>query len=113
MAMQYMTVWKDRANPVAIELYRAGVILTTEQMGAITAISIRYLDIYYNSNDHTGIFDWATRAAEGILVIKPGLLPLAIGKDVVELIVYDSFNTEGLFWMQIATRVRGDAALIT
>lgn len=109
--MENMVVWKDRANPIFIQLTQGGVALESDDIDLITKAELHYKGGYYSSTDYPDYFDLSTYKADGKIVIKPGLLPLTVGNDAAELIIYDATNTEGLFWMQIATQVRDDAAI--
>ena len=106
-----MTVWKDRANSTSIQLLKNSTVLTEEEMGLITKVGLRYKGAYYNSEDYPDAFDLVTLASEGKVVIRAGLIPLAVGSDAVELLIYDIFNVAGIMWMQIAMVVRDDASL--
>ena len=109
--LQQMTVWKDRANPTSIQLIKDGTALTEEEIGVITKVGIRYQGVYYNSESYPDAFDLVTLASEGKVVLRAGLIPLAVGSDAVELLIYDTFNVAGIMWMQIAMVVRDDASL--
>ena len=107
--MEKMTVWKDRSNWIEIELKKDGTTLTSDEIDAITKVELKYKDVYYDSTTYTDAFDLVTGRESGKLIIKPGLLDWEAGSDVVELIVYDAANTNGVMWMQIGTQVRADA----
>jgi len=107
--MDKLIVWKDRANPVYIQLSKLGAVLTAEEMAAITKAELKYSGVYYDSTAHPTAFDLTTIAAEGKIIIKPGLLEWTAGADIAELIIYDSVNTEGIMWMQIRITVKDDA----
>lgn len=107
--MDKLIVWKDRANPVYIQLSKLGTVLTAEEMAAITKAELKYVGVYYNSTDHPTVFDLTTLAADGKIVIKPGLLQWEAGADIVELIIYDALNVDGIMWKQIRVTVKDDA----
>lgn len=109
--LQNITVWKDRANAASIQLIKNSVALDEVEMGLITKVSLRYKGVYYSSEDYPDAFDTVTSASEGKVIIRAGLIPLAVGSDVVELLIYDNYSTEGIMWTQIAVQVRGDAVV--
>ena len=106
--MEAAIVWKGRANSIFIQLSKDGTVLTPEEIDLITAVELRYKGVYYGSLAYPTYFDLTTYRATGQIAIKPGLLPMPVGEDVVELIIYDSVNTDGIMWMQISVEVKGD-----
>jgi len=110
--MESIVVWKDRSNKAYIQLLQDDTVLTESEMNQFTKAEIHYAGAYYDSDTYATAFDFSTEAANGKLVVRLGLLPLPVGNDVAELILYDPSNTDGLMWLQFAVQVRADAAKI-
>ena len=51
-----------------------------------------------DSAKESAIFDWATLATDGIVIIQLGLLNLKNTKDKWRLIVFDATNPNGIVW---------------
>ena len=51
-----------------------------------------------DSDKEAAIFDWATLATDGIVVIQLGHLNLKNTKDKWRLIVFDATNPKGIVW---------------
>jgi len=108
--MEKWIVWKDRANQIEVPLLDSdGNAYDATAMGNITKVEIRYKGKYYDSVTLSDSFDLTTKAASGILIVKPGLMGWGAGSDIVELILYDAVNTDGIVYSQYAVYVKDDA----
>lgn len=106
--MESAIVYQARDNTFSVTLKKAGVVLTEEEMGAISKFEIKYKGAYFNSVDNSAGFERDN--ATGTVKIKPYELGLSAGKDNVEFIIYDlEVNTHGLVWSKFDLKVRSDA----
>lgn len=104
-----LVFYKDRDNAEDLTLLENLVPLSTVQMEAIAKISVRYMDNYYNSDDHPEAFDYATLKSTGRIVLKLGLI-LPVGSDSKsELIIFDAGNANGIVWTQLHIKVSAEA----
>lgn len=107
--METVTTYKDRDNTFVITFKKNWVLLTEDEMLAITKIELRYKDQYYNSVDHSQGFE--IDSANSQVTIKPYSFNLTAGTDTVEVIIYDSENQNGLVWDQFQWTHSPDASL--
>lgn len=102
-------IWKGRDNSIDLLIKADGEIVTGLDV-TVTKIELKYKDIYYSSTDSPTSFDWASRGADGVIILKLGLLSLPAGKDKkAELIIYDAVNTNGIVWGQFVLTVTEEA----
>lgn len=87
-------------NTIDLQLKADGVALTAEQMSGISKIVLTFKGVSISSDDYPAAFDWATRGDEGVIIMDLGTLPiLSAGTDpLAGLKIYDSENTNGVFW---------------
>jgi len=100
------TVIVDRDNTFALQLIKNKVVLTTNEMQAITKVGLKFNGTEYESDTYPdGEFDWATREAEGVVVFKLGGT-LSAGRDTkAEVIIYSATETLGVVWKTIDVKV--------
>jgi hypothetical protein len=102
-------VYVGRDNTIDLMLKEDGVIVELHE--TVTRMDLKfsdriYEDQYITSVDYPTAFDWVTRGEEGIVILKLGGIELTSGKDTkVELIVYDTINTNGIVWGTVPIRV--------
>lgn len=81
-------VYEGRDNPFAITLKKNGVVLSEQDMQAISKLELRVGGVYYNSQDNS---DGFTRDdATATFKVLPRILGLTKGRDIVEVIIYDN-----------------------
>lgn len=110
--MDTVYAYKDRDNSFWIVFKRNNVTLTAIEMATITNIAIRYKDVYYSlAENPTG---FTRDDANGRFKILPYNLDLPVGRDIVEVILYDaSDNVHGLVWDSFELVVFKNVALPT
>jgi hypothetical protein len=111
--MDSITVWKGRANTQRLSLSKQYIALTAEEIGSITKIGMLYQGKIYDSTEYPTAFDLASEASTGTIVMKLGLLPLPVGREVVEFLVYEGVTPEGIVWHRAIVNVKDDATPIS
>jgi len=114
-----ITVYIGFDSPALVELKKIdGSVFTAADMEAITHIKLRYTYVSgatveeFDSDivAHAGVFDWATYASTGRLVLDLGLMTITVGRDEkAELIVYDATYTNGRVVKQLDLYVTDQA----
>lgn len=105
-------VYVGRDNTIDLLLKADGVAIELHE--AVTRMDLKFSDRifgtqYVTSADYPTAFDWVTRGADGIVILKLGGLELAAGRDSkVELIVYDNVNTNGIVWGEVPIKIITD-----
>ena len=107
------TIYEDRDNSFTLTLKKNGTTLTSAEMAAITKYEIRYSDTYYDSDTYASAF--VADNSDGTVIVYPysfGLAASVKSGEVVEFIVYDATNTNGLVWDQFILIVKDDAGVV-
>lgn len=105
-------VYVGRDNTIDLLLKADGVVIALDT--AVTRMDLKFSDRIYGTQyltsvDYPTAFDWVTRGADGIVILKLGDIELTAGKDTkVELIVYDNVNTNGIVWGVVPIKVITD-----
>lgn len=95
MTIEHIFVQRD--NPIRLQLLNDGVAWTVLQMREITKAEIKFLDVYYNSADHSTAFNWKMFEDDAIVEIYLGSIITSGGRDrKAELIVYTAQFPKGI-----------------
>lgn len=117
--MTTQTIYKGHNSPFSVRItdYN-GSYYTAARMAAITRAYVKYINAsgadaeYLDSaaSGHEDVFDWATLAATGYLIIDGGLIDLTAGRDTAaELVVYDTASPAGRMVTLLDLLVTADA----
>ena len=117
--MTTQTIYKGHNSPFTVRITDYdGTAYTAARMATITRAYVKYIYAsgqtaeYLDSAaaGHDDVFDWATLAATGYLLIDGGLIDLTAGRDTTaELVVYDSAYPEGRVVTLLDILVTADA----
>ena len=117
--MTTQTIYKGHNSPIAVRITDYdGSIYTAAKMATITRAYVKYIYAsgqtaeYLDSAaaGHEDVFDWATLAATGYMLIDGGLIDLTAGRDTTaELVIYDSTYPEGRMVTLLDILVTADA----
>ena len=117
--MTTQTIYKGHNSPFLVRITDYdGSAYTAARMATITRAYVKYIYAsgqaagYLDSaaSGHEDVFDWATLAATGYLLIDGGLIDLTAGRDITaELVVYDSTYPEGRVVTLLDILVTADA----
>jgi hypothetical protein len=100
------TVYAGYNNVLSFQIKEGDEVFSPAKMSAITKVGIVYLDALYHSTQFPNAFDADIRAAEGILNLRLGNLPLPVGRDKeVELILWANDYPDGIVWGTFDIRV--------
>jgi len=100
------TVYEDRDNTFSLQLLKNGVKLTSDEMDAITEVSIIVDGTEYLSSENDDFADTSTRKSEGVVTLQLGaLLDAPIRDTKAEIVIYDASNTNGIIWDTIDLKV--------
>lgn len=95
-------IFENADNSIALILKAntlADPTLKVIDLTDITRMTLNRRDGFIvDSAKESAIFDWATLAVSGIVVIQLGHLNLKNGEDYWRLKVFDATNTKGLVW---------------
>lgn len=117
--MTTQTIYKGHNSPFLVRITDYdGSIYTAARMATITRAYVKYIYAsgqtaeYLDSAaaGHEDVFDWATLAATGYLLIDGGLIDLTAGRDTTaELVIYDSTYPSGRMVTLLDILVTADA----
>lgn len=110
-------IYKGHNSPFVVDIFGVtGQKYSSAQMATITRAYLKYIPTsgatpeFADSVATPEVFDWATYATTGRIIVDAGMLPLTAGRDTkAELVVYDSEYTEGRVITQLNLTVSEEA----
>lgn len=99
-------VYANKDNTFAVQLIKNDVVLTVNEMQAITVVGLMFDGTEYDSDTYGSAFDWATREAEGVVIFELGAVLTTVARDnKAEIIIYTATDTNGVVWTTIDVKV--------
>lgn len=95
-------IYLTRGNSINITLDADG---TAVDLSSVTRMTLAVGSTTLDSAIHSGVFDWTTSGASGILILTLGAQTIAAGDYEAQLTVYDATYTTGLVWGEIPLTV--------